>query len=605
MNETPGKPESILNKMSENYKKDKLLFTAIVLILALGIFFRVYQYNAEGALEGDSPGVVAGSLKWYYPHDYFPGLMHTYPPLGNIIFGAGCMLSGADFSPIIQQPQNFYPSIFPLIGEPYSRAEKYCVAPSYLASILLFLGLVVFSFSILDKYSAAYSIAFFAFFGIIIQWGRVIYYDVILWTLTIYGLLFLWRAYKAEKGNKKEYYCFLISAAFFGLATATKYTAVIFLPFAIFIILEKYSFGFFKHFSSMAKINLKTLSNPEKEEEGYSFFISAKYMIMSVIAFLFAMLLPYKFSLTDFFDVKNTFFTFYPNLGKVVISGSFPKFFIDFLFNISLFDAAIAIFSISTFIILLKKTAITRNASNNERFILYLVVLLIVSLTISAAFDYSINSGLGRRLILYVFGLVFLMSLAFSDAEYSIFSALNIKDSDKKRAVFFIFLSIYIVFSAASLFSAAPYYAQTKGPLCKLDEAQCITYPWPIHKLVSDTMKNMLKENETFYGINLHMYLRQKDDFIIWQIESQFQQKYGRPPTITEVSNIFDFEGRHIRYFIMSSFEPVFEGTIENKKEIFRNYEPKKVILINNIEAAYIYDLEDLVPRNATKSRTG
>ncbi len=257
MNDSQNKSSTFSKRFIDSYKNDKISFIFILLLIVLGIFFRVYQYGIEGGIETDSPGAIAGGIKWYYPHDYFPGLMHTYPPFGGMVIGAGCMLSGADFSPIIQQPRNFYPSIAYLIGEPFASAEKYCLSSSYAASILLLIGLTILSFSLLEKYSAIYATAFFAFFGIIIQWGRLIYYDIILWMITIYGILFLWWGYREEKGVKKESNMFLMAAALFGLATATKYTAGIFILFEMFIIFEKYSFEVLKNISNFKDINLK------------------------------------------------------------------------------------------------------------------------------------------------------------------------------------------------------------------------------------------------------------------------------------------------------------------------------------------------------------
>lgn len=581
---------SITKKILDAYKSDRLTFIFAVLIICLGIFFRLYQYGLEGGLVGDSPGALAGGLKWYYPHDYFPGLMHTYPPMGGIIMGAGCMLSGVDFSPIAQLPQNFYPPIEYLIGEPFVKAENYCLAPSYLASILLLIGLAALSFSLLDKYSALYSTAFFAFFGPLIQQGRIIYYDIFLWAFVVYGVLLLWMGYKEEKGSKGETVYFVLAAALFGFGIATKYTAGSYMLFEIFIIFEKYSFDFFKHLSSLNRINLLTLRNPNKEWPDYAFFISLRHCILSTGAFLFAMLLPYGFSIKNFIDVKDTFFRFYPHYSKIVINGSFPKLFIDFLFSSTMLDIIAAVFSIYVFVKLMAKI-LNKKANASERYILYLELLLIVSFTISAAFNEGglISEG-GRRQMAFIFWMILFISLAFSESEYSLFNILHIKNAQRKH-IFFAILSLYVAYSAFTLYSDAPYYYQAKSPLCRFNEAKCETFPWPNYKFGSDTVSSLLNDNETFYAVSLHMYSRQADGFVLWQMETDFQNRYGREPTMEELSKLFDFEGRRMRYVYIA--RPYIE-TYASLRALYEKYAPNKNIYLNGIEMGYVYDLYNL-----------
>ncbi len=546
----------------------------------------------EGGLVGDSPGALAGSLKWYYPHDYFPGLMHTYPPMGNIIIGAGCMLSGEDFSPITQLPQNFYPPIEYLIGEPFVNAEKYCLAPSYFASILLLIGLTALSFSLLDKYSALYSTAFFAFFGLLIQHGRIIYYDIFLWVFVVYGALLLWKGYKEEKGSKKEAIYFALAAALFGFGTATKYTAGSYMLFEMFLIFEKYSFDFFKHLSSFKRLNIRTLRKPEKEQEDYAFFISLRHAMLSAAVFLFAMLLPYGLSIKNFLDVKNTFFQFYPHYGKIALNGAFPKLFADFLLSSTLLDGIAAIFSIFIFWKMMVKI-LSGKASAPEKYITYMVLLLIISFTTSSAFNEgSLISEGGRRHMVLIFWMILFMSLAFSESEYSLFKVLRI-GAAKRKYIFFAVLSIYTVYSALALYANAPYYDQARSPLCRFSEARCETYPWPNYKFSSDSIAPLLKDNETFYAVSLHMYTRQKDGYVIWQIENEFQRRYGREPTIEEIAKIFDFDGRRIRYVFLSLPQ---KDSYAGLKEIYMKYAPNKIVYMNGVELGYMYDLYNLTP---------
>src|SRR3989338_11621984 len=110
---------------SNEIKQDKLFLVLLIIIILLGIFIRFYKFSEVGYLNDDMAHIPAG-LMWFYPHDYFPGLNYGNPPLGDMIIGAGCMLSGEDFSGVSQVKPFFYPDRFNLLGEALSKADSYC-----------------------------------------------------------------------------------------------------------------------------------------------------------------------------------------------------------------------------------------------------------------------------------------------------------------------------------------------------------------------------------------------------------------------------------------------------------------------------------------------
>ena len=112
-------------KFLKKFSNDKL-FLILLLIVSLGIFLRLNDYSEVGYWNDDISTIPSGLL-WFYPHSYFPGLSGvSEPPLGNMIIGAGCMLSGEDFSKVSEIKPTFYPGRGELIGSELVKAEGYC-----------------------------------------------------------------------------------------------------------------------------------------------------------------------------------------------------------------------------------------------------------------------------------------------------------------------------------------------------------------------------------------------------------------------------------------------------------------------------------------------
>src|SRR3989344_721333 len=169
-------------------KEDKIFAITFLLIIFLGLFIRLYEYDQVG-LWNDDVSTIPSGLLWFYPHSYFPGLSgHSEPPVGNILIGAGCMLSGEDFSRVSEIKPTFYPGREELIGQQLIMAENYCHFPIYLFGILFFIMIVILYF-----FAACF-------------------------------LLFLWNFYVSEKNSRWEITNLLVAAVFVGLASATKFS---------------------------------------------------------------------------------------------------------------------------------------------------------------------------------------------------------------------------------------------------------------------------------------------------------------------------------------------------------------------------------------------
>src|SRR3989344_4856864 len=180
-------------------KEDKIFAITFLLIIFLGLFIRLYEYDQVG-LWNDDVSTIPSGLLWFYPHSYFPGLSgHSEPPVGNILIGAGCMLSGEDFSKVSEIKPTFYPGREELIGQELVKAEGYCHFPIYLFGILFFIMIVILSFSLLERYSAVFVVSFFAFYPVLLSFSRWIHVDVILYFFAAAFLFFMWNFYNSEK----------------------------------------------------------------------------------------------------------------------------------------------------------------------------------------------------------------------------------------------------------------------------------------------------------------------------------------------------------------------------------------------------------------------
>jgi len=574
------KPETKPQTIAQNKTQSTIIILLFFIIFILGTHFRIHQYGIEGGLSYDTFMLIAGGVLWFHPHDFFPGLVQMYPPVAHQIIGYGCMQSGADFSDSSKLRPNYLINIPALIGKSFTEAENYCILPNYIAAILLFIGLIALGLSLLDKKSALYHAAFYAFLPVIIWWGRTIYIDVFVWLFTVYGLLFLWLSYKSKLGSKIEIICAIIAFGLFGLALATKLTAGIYLPFAILIILEKY-----KNKMNFSKGNAKV---PVP---------LIKTLIAAIISFTIITMAPYQFNPKNLIDVYTMHSQWHSNETSFSITTNGLEFLYDIMYRINSIDIIIFLLSFYILIKIIQK----KNKKPNEKYILYLYLLGLFTITTSGA----LGPTLGRRTMLFFFGVPLMMSLIFSNESYSIIKYMERKKITQKtiNSCFIILMITYIIHASSILQPISPHYLIYSNPvMCNIDNGTHCTHNYkPIWKTIATQLNTTLAENETFYDadnrVSIYMYLRHEDGYIIWQIKQSYKSQTGRDITTKELKHYFNYNGRKIRYLVIHS--------LENRKgdiaEIVENYTPDHIVKIKNHPVSYIYDLDKIYPEKSTE----
>ena len=127
------------------FKHDKLFLLFLFIIMVLGLFVRLNDFSEVGYWNDDMTTLPTGLLA-FYPHSFFPGLAGQGEPiLGNLIIGAGCMLSGENFSAVSELKPMFYPGREELLGSQLVNAFPYCHIPMYLFGVLFFLAISLLS----------------------------------------------------------------------------------------------------------------------------------------------------------------------------------------------------------------------------------------------------------------------------------------------------------------------------------------------------------------------------------------------------------------------------------------------------------------------------
>ena len=571
-------------KFLKKITNDKL-FLILLLLISLGIFLRLNDYSEVGYWNDDISTIPSGLL-WFYPHSYFPGLSGvSEPPLGNMIIGAGCMLSGEDFSKVSEIKPTFYPGRGELIGSELVKAEGYCHFPIYLFGILFFIMVIILSFSLLERYSAIFAVSFFAFYPALLSFSRWIHVDVILYFFAAAFLFFMWNFYNSEKSSSKEKTNLVISAIFLGLASATKFSIGSFIFFGGFIILEKYKEEFLSLLKKVLIIFKLNLADKIKSIGDYKKPLIL--LILFFIIFLAVFLIPFKLNPINAYDTYERYTTFTsPEFAKAYFDFNLIRILTyTFLSQANILDTLLFLFSIIIFskLLFIKK-------DKREKFILSLVVFFLISaITFSQALD------IPRISLPYLIGIVFLMSLAFSSKSYSIFETFRI---NKKKIFFAVFILIYIIYSFSIAYLSSPYFITSNPITCHFIRDKCNPgLAGYSAKSTGNYLNEILKDNETFIGFEgvIFYYVRREQDLQNFYFEQIVQQNLGRLPTAEEKIKYFHPSNQSVRYVLLNA-NPISgrDYTDPLLIDLRDNFEPNHRIILNNKETVWIYDLENL-----------
>lgn len=571
------KTESIIKVLVES----KILAVILLIAIIAGVYFRVTDYALEG-ISTDSITTLTGGLLWFYPHTFYPGLIHYQPPVGHYLIGKSCMTSGQDFSEVSKSSPYFIPTMPLLIGEPFTKAENNCFLVIYISSLMVFLGLILLSYTLLDAKSFVYATVFFALFPTMLIFGRTIIVEVITWLFAVYGILALWKFYSSKKGSKEEIIYFTISAIIFALATATKFTSALYIIFSFFILLEKYQNNV------KATLTKGLLSR-------HLLYNAAIF----VLIFTITLLVPFQMNIKNLQDVYNAHKNAFPGEAKISLGTASIDIIKEFTIKSNPLDMLIIVYSIY----ILYRLLIKKEKSGGEKYILYLCILFIISTTL-----FSLTLGY-RRAILFFIGVPLMASLTFSDKEYSIFNTLqgklNVLKASRKT-IFISIILIYIISSSFMLYAIKPYYSEYANPVaCAMFKESCTDIkPSPIFKTTADELKKILKDNETFYvypeNVDTYMYLNQKDYYTTWYVKTQIAAQKKGDPSLEELIRTYNnitvqYGEKPIKLLVMRKQDDYADPLAKN---LANNYIPEKIVTINNIDVAYIYRLQDPKPKN-------
>ena len=573
---------SVKNTFKEKILNDKFTLLFLVIILALGLFVRFEKYS-ETSYWSDDMSAIPGGLYWFYPpYNFFPGLAtNAAPPLGHMLIGAGCMLSGEDFSSVRDIKPVFYPGREELVGRQMALAENYCHFPMFLFGALALFALMILAFTLLDRFAALWVSSFYAFYPHLLELSRWVKEDIVLLFFVALALYYLWKGLNADPGYSSELFFFILASLFIGLAQATKWYAGMFFIFVglVFII---------KHWNSFKSVVYKVLSLADKSfhrdpsQHQRHFLIVG---ILSIATFIFSVLAFFQFSVKTFFDTLKVYHQFNQSISTASIS--FSQLWRDVLFFLihgNLIDILIFTASIIAIVWLIFK----KQKSLPEKFLLSLVALFMIS-----ALLFGIAFELVRVFLAYGIGLVLIAGLVVGEQSiiWSFFK--------NKKLWFGLFLAVYIMFSFNIVHSSVPYFTSTNEIICGIAPDICkqeTAMNKYASRKIAETLAPMLSENETYLPSNTeYFYLRQGDSLHYYRFLQAFRQQFKREPKINEVVQYFLPDGRHLRYIVMN---PTGGGNFADDKAAIREaYVPNNIIKLNNVEAAYIYDIENLKKR--------
>lgn len=548
---------------------NKLVIALIVLIIILGLFIR-FSHAFEETYWGDDMTTIPTGLLFFYPHTYYPGLAgQGEPALGNYLIGLGCMASGQDFSKVTQIQPMFYPGRPQLIGKEMVAAEPYCHSSMYIFGILFFTAVIILAFLILDKYSAIFASVVFAFLSYLLQLSRWIHVDVIGYFFVVVGLIFLWLFYKKETNERLWV---ILAGIGFGLAFAVKLPNAIFLIFMIFIVLLKY------------KEEIKKLVLNKYDTSVNNLFINAA---IAVASFLFAVFIAFG-NFGNVISVIQKYGSINPEHSFIALNKFFFADIGSLLMTFNSLELIIWIFSIYIFLRLLLK-----KKDKAEQFIFYLYLLFWAVLLLFPAMNYT------RVVYVFIPAIVFMMALAFSDKEYSIFNTFKIP---KKEIVYPIFIVLLIVVSFFVAYQSSPLFIPHNKLLCTLNLPDCsynttrnFNHPFGMSaKYATQDLSNVMKDNETFLGGNemYYYYIRQDESYALYAFISQVRSQINRRPNLNEFIEYYKPYNRTLRYLVVNPGS--YDSSFPEFETFKKDYTPNILTKVNGVEAAYIYDLENL-----------
>ena len=562
-----------LKEKLRNLAQDKIVLFLLFAILASGILVRVYDYNEVGMWNDDTSTIPTGLL-WFYNHNYYPGLSgQGEPALGNLLVGAGCMLSGEDFSNVEKIIPMYYAGREVLLGNPITKAIGYCRMPSVLFGIMLLFIVALMSLAVFDKYTMLFTTAFYAFYPPLIQLSTFIHVDVFSYVFIAASLTALYMFYAAQTGTTKEKLYFATAILFAALAFGTKLPNVAYLIFAFLLLAEK-------NFDAIKLWLGKTLdlSFVNKEEKINAKPLLENLAIGAAVAAA-AIYVVFEFSFKNVIEVISKYRSVSTvELATFGLNSRFFKFIYNFFFHANPLD--VALFLLSVYIII-KLTINFKELNKNEKFLLYLYAMFLVINTFMTTFEII------RVMLMFTFTIIMAMGMSLSSRHSPI-------PHDKKRIAALTFMLAYLVVAGGIAFSISPHFMSCNTMFKSFTPDKCIkNYGYTATKQIGEKLNSVMAGNETFVNLEgiLFYYVRPEQGIQHLQLREQFRQRFGRMPTVKEKVKYFEYPNKTIRYVVALSTGPEDDPTVKN---LMQTYEPNEIAYLKRWPAAYIYDLKSL-----------
>jgi len=571
-------------KFLDKFRRDKLFLFFLIVVIFLGIFVRLNDFSGVGYWTDDTTTLPTGLLS-FYPHSFYPGLAGQGEPiLGNLILASSCLLSGEDFSGVSEIRQMFYPGREVLIGAQLINAFPYCHIPMYVFGILFFLLISSLSLILLNKYGSLFAISFYAFYPELLKFSRWIHVDIFGYVFATIGLLFLWFAYSSEK-TKKEFWLFILAFFFFALSFTTKLPNGVFLAFASFILLEKYRKEILQIIRRLGdKLHLD-VTKKIVLNESLDYLRPVKIFLVSLPLYIFTFLAPFNFKYKNFSDIIDRYQSVNTDYASFSLNVDLIPTISRFFLSINVIDMVIIIFSLYVFVRLIfeKKTL-------KEKFILYSFLFSSFTLLFVQSVIYL------RILIIFLFGIILLSSLAFSTKNYSLFKLFRIK---RKRLFFSIFFLAYVIFSFSHALSVTPHFESKNHLLCNFSDLGCRLNAFAYFpQETTSYLDSVLEEDEIFIsqGSSIFYYYISRGQLLQeFLFEEEFRKQTGHYPNLIEKSNFFQPNGKSVRYVLINPFNDVRRQEDTSITHLKKTFKPNHKIVSKGTEFVWIYDLENLV----------
>lgn len=418
------------------------------------------------------------------------------------------------------------------------------------------------------------------------MWGRMINTNIFAYFFSILGLLLLWKAYVSTKTEKKELIFFALSSISFALAFSSKLPSAAYIILLAFLLLEKYKDETLSALNFIFEsLDIRLLS---RYKQTLNLKPLIKIVLTSLLAFVSVLFVTFEFSFNNIFKVIQQYNAWFGEINTITFNPLLAyNAFLRFIYDITSFDMLIFFFSVYIFIKILFK----KEKSKLEKFILYQVIFLIL-LSLTFRIVYSLQ----RTFAIFFFGLVLLMSLAFSNEEYSIIRLFKFN----KNIFFFGFMIIFISSSFYTVWSTSPYFdngsPNKNMVLCLLtqNEEECKVKVLYDTKTLANFLNPLLKEDETFLPTGfINYYLRQEDDIIWYIFWQKFTTQFNREPTLEEYLKYYHPMNRTVRYVIVTPHSNNFPSL----DYLGLIYQPSYTIKIKGLDSAWIYDLQNLTKR--------